>query len=108
MTQNEMVLSWLKKAPIGPMQALNELGVYRLASRINDLREAGNDIETTWDYVIDRHGHERRVARYVLKGEGNGSTAKNKAKVGKGGSREEESSTSGLGSWLRLFSLRKN
>ena len=67
MTQNEMVLAWLKKAPIGPMQALNELGVYRLASRINDLRNDGHKIDTQREYVINRQGDEVRVARYVLK-----------------------------------------
>lgn len=67
MTQNEMVLSWLQKAPIGPMEAMKELGIMRLASRIHDLREAGNDIHMSWHYVMDRHGNERRVARYTLK-----------------------------------------
>jgi hypothetical protein len=29
-----------------PMAALHELGIYRLASRINDLRKAGHKIKT--------------------------------------------------------------
>lgn len=107
-TQNEMILSWLEKAPIGPMEAMKELGVMRLASRIHDLREAGNDIDMSWNYVMDRYGNERRVARYTLKGKNYGTASKNKAEVGQGGTREEKPSASGLGSWLRLFSLRKN
>ena len=68
MTQNEMVLGWIKKAPIGPMEAMRELGVMRLAARIKDLRDEGHDIDMSWNYVMDRHGQERRVARYTLKG----------------------------------------
>ena len=71
MTQNEQVLSWLKKAPIGPMEAMKELGIMRLASRINDLRNAGHEIDMSWNYVINRDGEERRVARYTLKGKAN-------------------------------------
>lgn len=84
-TQNEMILSWLEKAPIGPMEAMKELGVMRLASRIHDLREAGNDIDMSWNYVMDRYGNERRVARYTLKGKNYGTASKNKAEVGQSG-----------------------
>ena len=66
MSQNELILSWLSKASIGPMEALRELGVYRLAARIKDLRDNGHDIRMDWDYVTDRKGDERRVARYTL------------------------------------------
>lgn len=108
MTQNEMVLSWLQKAPIGPMEAMKELGVMRLAARIKDLRDDGNEIDMSWNYVMDRYGNERRVARYTLKGSNNGTASKDKAEVGQGGTREEKSSTSRMGSWLRLFGLRVN
>lgn len=67
MTQNEMVLTWLKKAPIGPLEAMKEMGIMRLAARIKDLRDEGNHIDMSWNYVMDRHGEERRVARYTLK-----------------------------------------
>ena len=67
MTQNEMVLSWLKKSSIGPLEAMKELGIMRLAARIKDLRDDGHKIDMSWNYVTDRHGEERRVARYTLK-----------------------------------------
>jgi len=67
MTQNEMVFAWLRKGPIGPLEAMKELGVMRLAARIKDLRDEGHKIDMNWNYVIDRHGEERRVARYTLK-----------------------------------------
>jgi len=106
MTQNEMVLSWLMKSPIGPMEAMKELGIMRLAARIKDLRDDGHEIDMSWNYVMDRNGEERRVARYTLKGLANGTAPKNKDEVGQGGKGEEKSSTSRLGSWLRLFGLR--
>lgn len=106
MTQNEQVLSWLTKATIGPMEAMRELGVMRLAARIKDLRDDGHNIVMTWDYVMDRNGEERRVARYTLKGLANGTAPKNKDKIGQSGSREEKPSTSRMGSWLRLLGLR--
>lgn len=108
MTQNEMILSWLEKAPIGPMEALTELGIMRLASRIHDLRESGNEIDMSWNYVTDRYGNERRVARYTLKGKKDGAATTDQEQVGQGGAGEEKSSASGLGSWLRLFGLRFN
>lgn len=106
MTQNEMVLGWIKKAPIGPMVAMKELGVMRLAARIKDLRDDGHKIQTEWDYVIDRYGQERRVARYILKELANGTSPKGETEVGQGGQAEEKPSTSRLGSWLRLLGLR--
>jgi|TARA_R100000353_G_scaffold167352_1_gene129390 hypothetical protein len=47
MSQNKKLLSYLKKnGSIDPMQSLNELGIYRLAARIYDLRSKGNIIKT--------------------------------------------------------------
>ena len=67
MTQNELVLSWLKKSHIGPLEAMKELGIMLLAARIKDLRDEGHKIDMSWNYVTDRHGEERRVARYTLR-----------------------------------------
>ena len=108
MTQNEMVLSWLKKSHIGPMEAMKELGIMRLAARIKDLRDDGHKIDMSWNYVTDRYGQERRVARYTLKGLADGTSTKDKDKIGQSGSGEEKPSTSRLGSWLRLFGVRVN
>lgn len=75
MTQNELVLSWIKKSPIGPMEAMRELGIMRLAARIKDLRDEGHQIDMSWNYVMDRNGEERRVARYTLKELAGGSSS---------------------------------
>jgi hypothetical protein len=51
-SQNKMILDHLKKHKcIMPMEALNLYGVYRLASRINDLRAGGHNIETKMQYL---------------------------------------------------------
>ena len=47
MSQNKKLLIYLKNnGSIDPMQSLNELGIYRLAARIYDLRSKGNIIKT--------------------------------------------------------------
>lgn len=48
---------------ITPMEALEELGCFRLSSRIHDLRKSGWLIETN---SVKRNG--KRFARYILKG----------------------------------------
>ena len=40
-------MQWLKnQGPLGTMEALNWLGIYRLAAVIHDLRSVGHRIET--------------------------------------------------------------
>jgi hypothetical protein len=60
-TQNEMILKHLREHKcIMPLEALNLYGVYRLASRINELRQDGHNIETEMQYV-----HPVKFAKYV-------------------------------------------
>lgn len=66
MSQCERLLSRLQVAPITPMEAWNELGVYRLAARCHDLREAGHNIVKQTVSVANRFGEPCRVARYEL------------------------------------------
>ena len=56
------------------LQALNHFGCARLASRIDELRQAGMNIETHWLWVENRHGKRVRVAEYRL-AEGKGAAA---------------------------------
>lgn len=44
MSQNEKVLSRLKRGPLTSMQAFKELNITRLSARIWDLRRLGFDI----------------------------------------------------------------
>jgi len=67
MTQNERVFDHLlTSGPLQPFQAWRELGVYRLASRINDLRKAGHKIQTKKVEVVNRWGESSYIAEYSL------------------------------------------
>jgi hypothetical protein len=61
-SQNELLKKHLKSGKsIAPMQALNQLGIYRLASRINDLRNEGLNVKT--EMV---HEYPVKYAKYYL------------------------------------------
>lgn len=67
MTQNERLLAYFKEGKsIQPLQAWHNLGIYRLGSRIHDLRKAGHNITREWVEVYNRWGEECRVAEYKL------------------------------------------
>ena len=62
-SQTNQILAHLKnKNGITAFEALDRFGCFRLAARIKDLREAGNNIETT---MIETD-QGKRVARYFL------------------------------------------
>lgn len=66
-TQNERVLNHLKnQGSITAHDAVKDYGIYRLAARIWDLRDAGYDIDTTNISVKNRYGESVTVAKYVL------------------------------------------
>lgn len=67
MSQNERLLLHLKNfGTIQPMMAWSQLGIYRLASRICDLRKEGHSIEKRMVTLTNRWGEEVRVAEYKL------------------------------------------
>lgn len=69
-TQNTRLLTYLKEhGSIDPLRAWEILGIYRLASRINELRNMGEKIETTPIKVHNRFGEDIRVALYTYEGE---------------------------------------
>lgn len=69
-TQAEMVLAYIEEfGSITPLDAIRDLGCYRLASRISDLRKNGFPIETKIEAVPNRWGKKSNVARYSLGGE---------------------------------------
>ena len=46
-SQNAMILNFLKSGgSLTPIEALEKFSCFRLAARINDLREAGHEIQT--------------------------------------------------------------
>jgi len=52
MTQNEKIVVCLKKGWKSPIDALNEAGTMKLATRVGELRRMGYIIEDKWS--IDR------------------------------------------------------
>ncbi|WP_414631197.1 helix-turn-helix domain-containing protein [Alcanivorax jadensis] len=64
--QSERLLERLKLGPVNPLQAWQELGIYRLSARVMDLREAGHNIITVPANVTNRFGENCRVAEYHL------------------------------------------
>lgn len=62
-SQTAWILEQLTRGPVTAIDALNGCGCFRLAARINDLRQAGYDIETkTLELPNGKH-----VAQYHLK-----------------------------------------
>lgn len=69
-TQNQRILDYLDAhGSITQLEALKELGIMRLASRMSDLKRQGYEIESKMDVVHNRYGEKCRVKRYSLKRE---------------------------------------
>lgn len=64
--QESLVLARLKRGPLTPLEALRQLGVYRLAAVVLRLRDAGWPVVTELEKKRCRSGRVTRVARYYL------------------------------------------
>lgn len=62
MSQKEMLLKHLKRKTISQYEALLVYGIARLASRIDELRKEGWNIET----IMKRDDKGKRYARYRM------------------------------------------
>jgi Helix-turn-helix domain len=63
MSQNNIVLKHLKAGnSLSQLEALGVFRIYRLASRINDLRDAGHDIQS----IVKKDATGKRYAEYRL------------------------------------------
>ena len=66
-TQNQRVLAYIIMfGSINQIDALRDLGVMRLASRISDIRKQGYSIVSTVETVKNRFGETCHVKRYAL------------------------------------------
>ena len=67
-TQCQRLISFLEEHEKGitQIEALNELGILRLASRISELRDEGFQISKDMVSVTNRYGEKCKVARYRL------------------------------------------
>lgn len=69
MSQNQRILNYIQDfGSITTLQAFSDLGVTRLASRIHDLRKAGNNIASDKIVVKNRYGEDCHISRYFLVG----------------------------------------
>lgn len=67
-TQCDRIISYMRQhGSITQMEALKELGVLRLASRIRDLKDAGYRIVGETITVENRYKEKCRVKRYSLR-----------------------------------------
>lgn len=67
MTQCERVLQYMQDfGSINPMQALGDLGCYRLGARIYDLRQDGHHITRRMVSAKNRYGESVSYAEYRL------------------------------------------
>lgn len=68
LTQKERVLRHLQTfGKITPIQALQEYGIMRLASRISDLKKEGYEFKKSYKKHINRFGESTHYAVYELK-----------------------------------------
>ena len=69
-TQNQRILDYIAEfGSITQLEALQDLGVMRLASRISDLKRQGYNIASSIAVVKNRYGEECRVKRYSMGGD---------------------------------------
>lgn len=70
-TQNERILDYIDKfGSITWLEAAQDLGIARLASRISDLKRMGYPIVSEFETVKNRFGEECHVKRYKLESGG--------------------------------------
>lgn len=69
MNQADLIHQYIKEnGSIEPLQALRDLGVYRLAARISDLKKAGYTIQDEWVESTSKiTGQVVRFKKYRIK-----------------------------------------
>lgn len=73
-TQVEMILDYCKRfGSISNFEAVRRLGVYRLASRIHDIKQLGYTVTTCRETGNNRAGRVVQYARYYISGKENGN-----------------------------------
>ena len=66
-TQNQRILDYIAEfGSITQLEALRDLGVMRLASRVSDLKRLGYPIISTNETVKNRYEEKCRIKRYSL------------------------------------------
>lgn len=69
-TQNQRILDYMEENGwITQLEAIRELGVMRLASRVSDLRKRGYKITSEMMPVKNRYGETCHIKRYRMMAE---------------------------------------
>ena len=72
-TQNQRILDYIDQyGSITQLDALRDLGVMRLASRISDLRRLGYPITSAQETVTNRFGEKCHIKSYSIQVEQKG------------------------------------
>ena len=73
MTQAQRVLEYIRQfGSITQLEALRDLGVMRLASRVSDLRKQGYNIVGKREAVVNRYEEVTYIKRYYEEAEADG------------------------------------
>lgn len=66
-TQVQLVLDYIDEfGSITPLEAMRDIGCYRLSARIADIKKLGYPVKTELVPVLNRRGKTSMVARYSL------------------------------------------
>lgn len=66
-TQNEKIIQYINDfGSITQLDAMRDLGIMRLASRVSDLKRLGYPIKSSFETVKNRYDEDCRVKRYFL------------------------------------------
>lgn len=72
-TQCERIIKYMDDfGSITQREAINDLGVYRLASRISELKQDGYPITSKMEAVKNRYGETSHIKRYFISNNGGG------------------------------------
>lgn len=67
MTQNQRLIEYMTEhGSITPLEAMTELGIMRLASRISDIKAMGYIIDSEMITVKNRFGEDCTVKQYKI------------------------------------------
>lgn len=67
-TQKDRILDYLKRfGSITPMDAFNDLGITKLATRVSEMRDDGIEFKIIIEHGKNRFGTPTHYARYELK-----------------------------------------
>ena len=72
-TQNERILDYINQfGSITQLEALQDLGIMRLASRVSDMKKQGYNIISKTEACKNRYGETCHIKRYFIGGAKNG------------------------------------